>query len=64
METDKTRSERTWQVARLLIPRLFPVDIFVRTPTEIRHALVKGDFLIEEIIKKGKILYMHPATPG
>ena len=57
METDKERSDRTWEVARLLIPRPFPVDILVRTPAEIQHAFAKGDFFIKEIVTQGKVLY-------
>jgi len=57
METDKERSERSWQVARLLIPRPFPVDILVRTPEEIQRALENGDFFIREIVTQGKVLY-------
>ncbi len=57
METGKVGSDRTWEVARLLIPRPFPVDILVRTPTEIQHAFAKGDFFIKEIVTQGKILY-------
>jgi predicted nucleotidyltransferase len=44
METDKRRSARSWQVARLLIPRSFPVDILVRTPAQIADAFQKGIF--------------------
>ena len=57
METDKERSDRTWEVARLLIPRPFPVDILVRTPAEIQQAFAKGDFFIKEIVTQGKVLY-------
>ena len=57
METQKEGSERTWEVARLLIPRPFPVDILVRTPTEIQSDFAKGDFFIKEIVTQGKVLY-------
>lgn len=57
MESDKQGSDRSWQVARLLIPRPFPVDILVRTPAEVEQALEQGDFFIREIVTQGKVLY-------
>jgi len=57
METEQKGSGRTWEVARLLIPRPFPVDILVRTPAEIQRAFEKGDFFIQEIVTQGKVLY-------
>jgi uncharacterized protein len=57
METDAPRKERQWEVSRLLIPRPFPVDILVKTPAEIEQALAKGDFFIDEILTRGRVLY-------
>ncbi len=57
MNTSASSKERSWAVSRLLIPRPFPVDILVRTPKEIKTALGKGDFFIEEIVTQGKVLY-------
>jgi uncharacterized protein len=57
MESDQQGSDRSWQVARLLIPRPFPVDILVRTPAEIQKAIDLGDFFICEIVTQGKVLY-------
>lgn len=57
MEMAKQSSDRTWEVARLLIPRPFPVDILVRTPAEIQQAFAEGDFFIKEIVTQGKVLY-------
>ncbi|MBU0511581.1 MAG: nucleotidyltransferase domain-containing protein [Chloroflexi bacterium] len=57
METDALSKDRSWAVSRLLIPRPFPVDILVRTPTEIEHALEKGDFFISDILTHGAVLY-------
>jgi uncharacterized protein len=57
METEKQSNDRTWEVARLLIPRPFPVDILVRTPAEIEQAFAKGDFFIKEIVTQGQVLY-------
>jgi predicted nucleotidyltransferase len=57
LETDAPRKERSWLVSRLLIPRPFPVDILVKTPQEIEQALAGGDFFIQEIMARGKVLY-------
>ncbi len=57
METTARPVERAVEVGRQLIPRVFPVDIIVKTPDEIEHALKSGDFFIEEIVAQGKVLY-------
>ncbi len=58
MKTKETQKERYLTVARLLRPREFPVDIIVKTPAEIKHALTdKRNFFIQEIVTKGKVLY-------
>src|SRR5215211_4000518 len=53
METTAPHVERYLSVSRLLRPRLFPVDILVRTPEEIERALGSGNFFIEEILSRG-----------
>ena len=57
METDASPTDRYLIVSRLLRPRLFPLDILVKTPAEIEQALATGDFFIREILEHGKILY-------
>lgn len=57
MKTVKSSAERSWAVSRLLIPRPFPVDILVRTPREMKHALASSDFFIQEIVSQGQVLY-------
>ena len=57
METTAPHVERYLSVSRLLRPRLFPVDILVRTPDEIERALRSGDFFIQEILSRGRVLY-------
>lgn len=57
LDTHAPRRERSWLVSRLLIPRPFPVDILVKTPQEIEQALASGDFFIQEIMARGKVLY-------
>lgn len=57
LKTNASLKERSWKVSRLLLPRPFPVDILVKTPREIERALKSGDFFIEDIFKRGKVLY-------
>jgi predicted nucleotidyltransferase len=60
METDKDEKDRYRAVSKQLYPRLFPVDIIVKTPKEVEEAMrggVDNGFFIREIIKKGKVLY-------
>ena len=57
MDTDLPASQRYLAVSRLLDPRPFPVDILVKRPDEINHALQVGDFLIQEIMTRGLVLY-------
>jgi len=38
----------------------FPIDIMVRKPAEIKKRLRQGDFFLQEITERGKILYEAP----
>ena len=57
LKTHASLRERSWMVSRLLLPRPFPVDILVRTPSEIEKGLNSGDFFLREILTRGKVLY-------
>ena len=57
MNTSASSKDRHLAVCRLLRPRPFPVDILVKTPQEIKRALDKGDFFIQEIVTQGRVLY-------
>lgn len=35
----------------------FPLDLLVRTPEQIQQRLEMGDFFIQDIVKKGRVLY-------
>ncbi len=61
MNTRASRKERFLAVSRLLRPRPFAVDIIVKTPGEIKTAIMNGDFFIEEIYSQGKVLYERSA---
>ena len=56
-DTDASWQDRHLAVARLLRPRVFSVDLLVRTPGEIKTSLEKGDFFLREIISQGRMLY-------
>jgi len=50
----------TWELSAkisLLLDHAFPFDIIVKTTQEIEDRLSIGDFFIEDIINKGKVLY-------
>ena len=57
LDTKDSLKERSWAVSRLLLPRPFPVDILVKTPEEVKKALAAGDFFLQEILSRGKVLY-------
>ena len=40
----------------------FPLDLLVRSPAKVRERLRLGDWFIEDILEKGKVLYetSHP----
>ncbi len=50
-------ARRSARVARLLLDVPFPIDILVRTPSEVEHRLRIGDRFIREILEQGIPLY-------
>lgn len=59
-KTNLRRAERTVAISELILPRPFPMDIWVKTPTEIQDALRKNDPFIQEILSRGRVLYEQP----
>ena len=61
---DSTKSciERQCEVERILSDRLLPLDIRVYTPHEIRFLFSVGSPFIEEVIERGRLLYMRKTT--
>ena len=50
----------TWQIASeisLALDHAFPLDLIVKTKQEVERRLAMGDYFIEDILKKGKVLY-------
>lgn len=41
----------------LAIDYHFPLDLLVRTPKEVQKRIEMGDFFIQEILQKGRVLY-------
>ncbi len=61
-ETDKRPLDRRIEVETLLADRAVPMDLIVYTPDEIRRLYSIGSPFVEEIVEKGRLLYMRKAT--
>ena len=51
---------KTWKMASMIRHRthpLFPLDLLVRTPQQIRQRLAMNDIFMRDITQKGKTLY-------
>lgn len=55
--TAKPQKKRRRELRGLLFGSGVPFDLFIYTPDEISNRLKIGDFFIEDIVNKGKILY-------
>jgi HEPN domain-containing protein/predicted nucleotidyltransferase len=63
-ETDDRPLDRRMSVERLLLDRSFPLDIHVYTPEEMRRLFSLSDPFMEEVLAKGKVVYMREPTAG
>ena len=61
-ETKEPPLDRHIEVETLLADRAVPIDILVYTPDEIRHLYSIGSPFVEELMEKGRLLYMRKAT--
>ena len=61
-DTNRRLIERLVEVERLLSDRTLPMDIMVYTPEEMRFLFSVGSPFIEEVLQKGRLLYMRKAT--
>jgi uncharacterized protein len=57
VESDLPYRDRVWSASRCFIPRLFPLNLLVRTPAEISKAMQDQDFFIKEILREGETVY-------
>ncbi len=57
VRTDEPYRERYLRVAMALKPRLFPLDLIVKTPEEVEEALRTFSPFLREVLTKGVCLY-------
>ena len=57
MARTRDRGERMSVRIRQAIPRDFPIDLLVRTPSEVARRLRWGDPFICELLEQGKVMY-------
>ena len=57
MARTRDRGERMSVRIRQAIPRDFPLDLLVRTPSEVAKRLRWGDPFIRELLEKGSVMY-------
>jgi HEPN domain-containing protein/predicted nucleotidyltransferase len=61
-KTKKYLIERRIEAERILSDRLMPIDITIYTPEEVRYLFSVGSPFIEEVMEKGRLLYMRKVT--
>ena len=61
-DTDQRPIDRRIEVERLLFDRAIPLDLLVYTPRELRQLYAAGSPFIEDVVERGRILYMRKAT--
>jgi predicted nucleotidyltransferase len=59
METPLRNREQAAQIARALDYH-FGLDLLVRTPQQLAERLALGDYFLQEVVSKGKVLYARP----
>ena len=57
VDSSLNQSQRALEVSRQIRPRPFPVDIITKTPAQIEIGLLQGNYFIQEIMEKGRVLY-------
>lgn len=57
MPSSLRRDNRSVEVSKLFPDRLFPLDVLVYTPEEVKTSLQRENPFIKEILEKGKVLY-------
>lgn len=59
MPSKLRRDNRSVEISKIFSERLFPMDILVYTPEEVKMSLKRNNPFIKGILKKGKVLYAH-----
>ena len=62
MDSDEPMAQRIRRVTEVAKVRFLPMDVIVRPPGEMAQRLVMGDFLLAEILDKGKVLYRRESS--
>ena len=62
MDTDDTLAAEA-RVGRDCRPHKVPMDVLVKTPTDVADRLRLGDAFIRRIIEHGRVLYERPDRP-
>jgi len=57
MDTRLRSRQQRLDISRALSPRPFPLDIIVRTPTELEERIALGDFFLHDIVTQGEVIY-------
>ncbi|MBL7064179.1 MAG: nucleotidyltransferase domain-containing protein [Anaerolineae bacterium] len=58
MDTPLRNREQAAQIART-IDYYFGLDLLVRSPQQLAERLALGDFFLQEVTEKGKVLYAY-----
>ena len=59
-ESNEKRWEREYELRRKLFGNKFPpMDLLIYTPVEVERRVVMEDFFIQDILEKGKTLYVR-----
>lgn len=60
MPRARKRGERMSVKIRHAVRRNFPLDLLVQTGAEVSKRIKWGDFFLQEVMKRGKVLYETP----
>lgn len=60
MDTPEGDWPLAWAISRSLSPHPFGMDILVRSRAEIERRIALGDWFLEEVMTRGKVLYARP----
>ena len=61
MEAQASPIQRAVAVKRVCRPRFVAMDVLVKTPEEVAAQLRRGNFLLRQILKEGRVLYERHA---
>lgn len=61
-DTEKSAIDRRIEVEKILFDREIPLDLIIYTPREMLYLFSIGSPFIEEVLEKGRLLYMRKVT--